>query len=174
MGLLTAPTHMQVPNLLFLFGLAGAGKTFCGTLLAERLGYYCYDLDADCTPAMREAIAQGLPFSDAMRDEFFAIVCERIAELHVKHPRMIVMQAAYKQRHRDLVKGHFPELEMVWIDAPDELICDRLQARGDAVNADYATTIRSNFEAPSAGKRLINDVTDSNEILESFTGLFTA
>ena len=172
MGLVTPPPHTQVPNLLFLFGLAGAGKTFCGKVLAERLGYYCYDLDVNCTPAMREAIAQKRPFTDAMRDEFFAIVCERIAELHAIHPRMMVMQAAYKQRHRDLVTGRFPELEMVWIDAPDELICQRLQSRGDAVNADYATTIRSNFEAPTSGKRLVNDLVDANQIWERFQSLF--
>lgn len=173
MGLVTPPAHTKVPNLLFLFGLAGAGKTFCGTLLSERLGYHCYDLDVDCTPAMREAIAQRRPFTDAMRDEFFAIVCERIASLRAQHPQLIVMQAAYKQRHRDLVKGRFPELEMVWIDAPDELICERLQARGDAVNADYASTIRSNFEAPVTGKRLVNDVHDSSQIWERFSALFS-
>lgn len=174
MGLVSPPPNTQVPDLLFLFGLAGAGKTFCGNLLAERLGYYCYDLDVDCTPAMRQAIAERRPFTDGMRDEFFAIVCKRIEELREKHLRIIVMQAAYKKRHRDLVTRQFPGLEMVWIDAPDALICQRLQARGDAVNADYATTIRSNFEAPSAGRRLVNDVADSHQIWERFQALFDA
>jgi gluconate kinase len=174
MGLGSTPSHSQVPDLLFLFGLAGAGKTFCGTLLAERLGYYCYDLDVDCTPAMRQAIVERRPFTDAMRDEFFAIVCERVRELQAKYSKIIVMQAAYKQRHRDLVTGQFPALEMIWIDAPDALICERLEARGDAVNADYATTIRSNFEAPSVGRRLVNDVVDPNEIWARFQALFGA
>ena len=58
----------KTPDYVFLFGLAGAGKTYCGRLIAEELGYFSYDLDVDCTPQMRAAIAEGRPFTDQMRD----------------------------------------------------------------------------------------------------------
>ncbi len=93
------PSSYSLPNILFLFGLSGAGKTFCGHLLSDRLGYFCYDLDRDCTPAMQEAIALGRPFTEEMRDEFFKIVCRRIEELKGEHSKLVVMQAAYKERH---------------------------------------------------------------------------
>lgn len=164
----------NLPTLLFFFGLAGAGKTFCGNLISERLGYYCYDLDVDCTPSMREAIATGTPFTDTMRDEFFGIVSHRIGELKKKHSKVLVMQAAYKERHRALVAAEHPGLALVWVDAPDELITRRLQARGDAVSAEYATKIRANFQPPSEGPRLVNDVADPEQVLQRFVELFEA
>jgi gluconokinase len=163
----------KVPRIVFLFGLAGAGKTFCGRLIAERLGYFCYDLDADSTPKMKQAIAEGRPFTDEMRDEFFAIVCQRIEALRKEHPKIIVMQAAYKERHRVLVSSLSDEMEMVWVDAPDALIVERLLGRGDAVSAEYADRIRANFEPPKGQcKRLLNDVSDGDLLWERFSKLF--
>ena len=162
----------QLPELIFFFGLAGAGKTYCGKLLSAHFGYHCYDLDADCTSEMREAIAEGRPFTEELRDHFFAIVTQRIGELRLTHSKLLVMQAAYKERHRAMVVSHHPGLRMVWVDAPDELISHRLQSRGDSVSAKYASRIRANFEAPVGGLRLLNDVADSDELLTRFKGLF--
>lgn len=161
-----------IPEIVFLFGLAGAGKTYCGKILAERLGYFCYDLDRDITPEMRGAIAERQPFSEKMRDDFFAVVCRRIRELRREHPRVIFMQAAYKERHRELVSSEGEGIQMVWVDAPDELIFQRLNDRGDQVSAEYASHIRANFEAPKAGKRLLNDVSDGDILWERFQALF--
>jgi gluconokinase len=167
------PTSQDnLPQILFFFGLAGAGKTYCGNLISARLGYHCYDLDADCTPGMRQAIAEGAPFTDEMRDEFFAIVSQRIGELKALYPKLLVMQAAYKERHRDLVEAQHPGLRLVWVDAPDELIARRLHARGDAVSAQYATRIRANFQTPTSGPRLVNDVADAEQVLARFLELF--
>ena len=164
----------NLPPLLFFFGLAGSGKTFCGNLISARLGYHCYDLDADCTPAMRAAISEGQPFTDEMRDEFFTIVSGRIRELRETHQKVLVMQAAYKERHRAFVASEHPGVALVWVDAPDELITQRLQARGDAVSAEYATKIRANFQPPSVGPRLVNDVADPEQVLARFIELFSA
>ena len=173
MGSLAPTSRDTIPSLLFFFGLAGAGKTFCGNLISARLGYYCYDLDTDCTPAMRAAIADGKPFTDSIRDDFFEIVSRRIRDLRDRHPKVLVMQAAYKERHRAYVASEHPGLALVWVDAPDELITQRLQARGDAVSAEYATKIRANFQPPSGGARLINDVADPDQVLARFTELFS-
>jgi gluconate kinase len=164
----------NLPSLLFFFGLAGAGKTFCGNLISARLGYHCYDLDADCTPAMRSAITEGRPFTDVMRDEFFTIVNDRIKKLKETYPKVLVMQAAYKERHRAFVASEHPGLALVWVDAPDELITQRLQARGDTVSEQYATKIRANFQPPSEGPRLVNDVADPEQVLGRFVELFSA
>lgn len=169
----TPPTSQDnLPDVLFFFGLAGAGKTFCGKLISERMGYFCYDLDVDCTPEMRAAIEEGRPFTEQMRDDFFLIVCERIGQLKAQYPRLIVMQAAYKGKHRAQVAAQHPGTHMVWVDAPDQLIMRRLQARGDAVSAQYASRIRANFEAPSCGPRLVNDVSDPEQIVARFQALF--
>ena len=109
-----------------------------------------------------------------MRDEFFTIVSNRIRELKENYPKVLVMQAAYKERHRAFVASQHSGLALVWVDAPDELITQRLQARGDTVSAEYATKIRANFQPPSFGPRLVNDVADPEQVLARFVELFSA
>jgi gluconokinase len=123
---------------------------------------------------MRAAITEGRPFTDVMRDEFFTIVNDRIKKLKEAYPKVLVMQAAYKERHRAFVASEHPGLALVWVDAPDELITQRLQARGDTVSEQYATKIRANFQPPSEGPRLVNDVADPEQVLARFVELFSA
>ncbi len=163
------------PHCLFLFGLAGAGKTYLGRLIAERFGYTAYDLDSDLTPEMREAIAAKLPYTEEMRDEFFDVVIRRIAELKVLHPRLVLMQAAYKERHRIKVRQAYPEIQFVWVDAPLEIIQQRLTARRDAISPEYALSIMANFEPPcDLSMRLVNDLSAHDDLARRFEELLRA
>jgi len=159
---------LELPSLIFLFGLAGAGKNFCADAVAEALGYKIYDLDIDLTPAMRTAITEQRPFTDQMRDEFFEEVCTILSALKRKHPKLIVTQGAYKERHRALVSLEHPEVNFIWIDAPTEIILQRLTARGDTVSPEYATAIARNFEPPTNGLKVINDDIGKEEIVQRF------
>ncbi len=162
------------PNLVFLFGLAGVGKSYVGRVVADRFGYTAYDLDRDLTPAMREAIAAHAQFTEEMRDDFFDVVVRRITELTAVHSRMVFMQGAYKERHRVEVRQAHPELQFVWIDAPLEILRQRLTARADAISADYASKIMSNFEPPreDLSLRLVNDTSSHDELARRFEALF--
>jgi gluconate kinase len=155
-------------DLIFLFGLSGAGKSYCGKLFAERSGYYFYDLDADMTPAMQQAIREGRSFTDQIRDEFFEVVCKRIGELKLERPKIIFAQGAYKERHRDQVRAAHPGIEFIWIDAPNDVIVSRIKARGIGVSRAYADSIRAHFEAPLSGGRVVNDGTPDDALWERF------
>ena len=162
------------PEVLFLFGLSGAGKNYCGQLFAGNMGYFFYDLDLDMTPAMRAAIAEGRAFTDEIRDEFFEVVIGRIAELRASHPRLILAQGAYKERHRQRVREAHPGLEFVWIDAPDEVILARLRRRAGGVSTSYASSIRLNFEPPANGHTVHNDGVSNDTLWERFKGCYGA
>lgn len=164
-----------IPKLVFLFGLAGVGKSYVGKIVAERFGYIAYDLDSDLTPAMREAIARRVPFTEEMRDEFFDVVVRRITELSAEHSYLVLMQGAYKERHRAMVRQVHPEIQFVWIDAPIETLRQRLTARADAISPDYASSIMSHFEPPreESSLRLVNDTSSREELARRFEGLFT-
>jgi len=164
----------HLPKLVFLFGLAGAGKNFCADAIAEALGYEVYDLDKELTPRMKAAIAAKRPFTDDMRDEFFAVVNRTMGELKAKHPWLIVTQGAYKIRHRDHILREHPDVTFVWIDAPKHIIMERLTSRGDSVSPEYASTIAKNFEPVPDGYRLLNDAIDKQTIVERFYELFEA
>lgn len=161
------------PPYTFLFGVAGVGKTYGGEAISQQLGIASYDLDQDMTHAMRCAIAEGRPFTDEIRDEFFAVVCQRISEVKARHPRCVFMQGAYRQKHRELVTAQHPDLVFVLVDAPEELILKRLHGRGNKVSREYAATLRSSFEAPPQDTPVLrNDTCTRGELVERFKGIF--
>jgi gluconokinase len=162
----------SAPDVLFLFGLAGAGKNFVGDLLGARSERYVYHADVDITPAMREAIRTKQAFTDPIRDEFFQVLAGRIRQLKAKYGHLIVTQAAYKQKHRDFIVQMIPGLQFVHIIANDANILARLSSRGDLITPEYALLMRTHFEnPPSTWPRLLNDGT-AEDILRQAAALY--
>jgi gluconate kinase len=136
-------------KILFLFGLAGSGKSYLANLIAQRFGYFNYEGDDDLTPSMKEAIRLGNSFNDQMRLEFFQVVAARILELSKVHRKIVVSQGLYKNLHRKYLLASIPNLQFVWVRASDDVILKRIRSRGDAgIGEDYVKAIRANFEEP--------------------------
>lgn len=161
-----------LPPVVFLFGLAGAGKSYCGVLLAERLGYACCELDEHLTPAMQQAISEKRSFTEEMRDDFFTVVQDVIAQRLSTGMPTIFIQAAYKERHRQMLKAAHPTLEFVCVSAPDNVIEQRLKGRSNGVGVEYAATIARNFEAGSTDRVLLNDGASDDALVQRFVRLF--
>lgn len=164
------PSGSRTPEVIFIYGLAGSGKTFTGTLLAEVFGYHAHDLDQDWTPAIRNAVTTNMPFTDEMRDEYFSVICRRIGELQALHPRLIVMQGAYKRRHREMVKNAHPSIIFLEVRATDENRIARLQKRGDKITPEYAAVLAKNFEESSKDAVIYNNGAEK-EVVEQFLAL---
>jgi gluconokinase len=160
------------PHLLFFMGLAGAGKTFTGRLIAEKLGYYSYDLDQDLIPEMRDAIATRTPFTNQMRGKYFDTVSKRISVLKSQHSNLIVMQAAYKEENRRRVSLDHPELTFVHVTAPEAMIVSRLRKRGDTISPDYALNMAQGFEYPHNAPELLNDTEDTLLLVQRFKDIW--
>jgi len=146
-----------LPPYIFLYGVAGVGKSFCAELLAQRLGYLSYDLDQHVTPAMQAAAREGRSFTDEIRDEFFAIVAEKMKGVMAGAPRVVFHQGAYKERHRSFLKGLFPGIRFVEVTAPIEAVSERLSQRGNWVSLEFAAVLLKNFEASQADPKVLND-----------------
>ncbi len=90
--------------LIYLFGLPAAGKNYVGEVLAEEFGYTFYDGDLDLTPEMRDAVREGRPFTEVMRDRFYAVLVGRLAALRPAHPDLAFLpghfQGAPPRTHR--------------------------------------------------------------------------
>ena len=161
-----------LPHLILFFGVAGVGKSFAGREIGLRSGYYHYELDQDLTAAMLKAISNQEPFTDAMRDEFFEVVQRRIQEVSVQYPKSIFTQGAYREKHRALLRERISGLECVWVQAPSDVVIERLRKRGESVSVDYAALIERNFEAPTTGKILLNDRCSGDELHRRFLRLY--
>lgn len=134
--------------LIYLFGLPAAGKNYAGRVLAEAFGYTFYDGDQDLTQEMRDAVRDERPFTDDMRDRFYAVLIDRIAALRADHPNLAFCQATFKERHRLQMIDAFPDVVFVLVEAEPDVRLSRLARGGNPVTVDYARRIDGFFERP--------------------------
>lgn len=153
------------PPTLFLFGLAGSGKSFVGNLIAERAGWHVYHADDDLTDEMKLALAEHRPFTGPMRDRFFALIVDKILQLQLQHPRLVITQAVYKQQHRDYLLARIPDMELVCVNAEDATILRRINRRSDGISIASAAALRADFEAPVADCRIVVNDSDASAIV---------
>ncbi|CAA0120920.1 Gluconokinase [BD1-7 clade bacterium] len=163
----------NAPSSIFLFGLSGSGKSYVGNLISQLAGWHVYHADDDLTDAMLDALEQRKPFTSQMRDDYFDIVIRRINELHSVYDRLVITQAVYKQKHRQLLVDNCGDLEMVCVDANDTIIAERLLRRGNGCRAESAAVLRKDFESPNREyKMLVNDGNDE-KIIRQLNSLYT-
>jgi gluconate kinase len=153
------------PPTLFLFGLAGSGKSFVGNLIAERAGWHVYHADDDLTDEMLLALAEQRPFTGPMRDRFFALIVDKIRQLQQQHAHLVVTQAVYKQQHRDYLLAHIPAIELVCVSADDATILQRINRRSDGITVASAAALRADFEEPAADCKIVVNDSDAAAIV---------
>ncbi len=134
--------------LLYLFGLPAAGKNYVGQVLADEFGYTFYDGDIDLTEELRDAVREERPFTDTMRDRFYAVLVTRIAALRRECADLAFCQATFKERHRALVAEAFPDVVFVLVEAAEAVRLARLAVGDNPVTVDYARQIAAFFEPP--------------------------
>jgi gluconokinase len=164
----------EKPNYFFFYGLTGVGKSYCGKAIARMLNAHFYDLDRDITDSMRAAIAAEQPFAEEVRDEFFEVVCQRIAAVKAEHPRCVFAQGAYRKKHRELVQRNHPDVLFVMVDAPERIVRERVRGRARGVSPNYAEILKASFEsAPLGGLVLMNDGCSDSELERRFYELIS-
>jgi len=110
-------------------GVAGAGKSTVGALLAAELGWTFYDGD-DLHPAANvRKMASGRPLDDADRWPWL----RRIAGVIARHARRgepaVVACSALKRAYRDVLAAAAPGVRIVYLKGSHELIAERLRGR---------------------------------------------
>jgi gluconokinase len=153
------------PQILFLFGLSGSGKSYVGELIAELASWHVYHADQDITQAMKLALAEQRPFTPKMRDEYFLLVAERMLTLRQRHKRIVVTQAVYKQKHRDQLMKQVPDMEMICIEASDQQIFQWLNCRDQGISGASAAALRMDFEPALKGTKIIHNQGDRAQII---------
>jgi gluconokinase len=136
------------PATLFFYGVAGSGKSFVANLVGDLAGWYVYEADDDISDAMKLALAEQRPFTDAMRDEFFTRISLKIIDLQKQHPKLAISQAVYKKKHRDFLQSQIPNMEMVCVIASDKCIFNRINRRNKGISHASAQALRADFESP--------------------------
>ena len=110
-------------------GVAGAGKTLVGTLLAGALGVAFLEGD-DLHPADNvRRMAQGIPLTDDDRRGWLAAIAARIAEVRRTDTGLVVACSALKGAYRDVLRRADPDIRFVHLTGDPALIAKRLSQR---------------------------------------------
>ena len=156
---------------LYLFGLPAAGKNYVGEVLAEAFGYTFYDGDLDLTDELRDAVREGRPFTDPMRDRLYAALVERIAALRRDNADLAFCQATFKERHRAQMADAFPDVVFVLVEADEAVRLARLARGGNPVTVDYAQRIAAFFEPPQHPHFVIHNDGGREEVVAQLRSL---
>lgn len=154
--------------LIILFGLPGAGKSYLARFLEEHHGFYFLEGDNYLTQEIKECIATKTGFTQAMRDTFTEILVDKIRSIKeiTNHEMNIVLsQALFKEKNREMIRAAFPEAVFFQIKAADNILLSRLSQRGGEVSVDYATQIRHQLELDEKDYIAIDNTADGSMAL---------
>jgi len=114
---------------LVLTGTAGAGKTSVMLELGGRLGWPALEGDALHPPGNVAKMAAGEPLSDSDRAPWLEAIAGWIGERERQRESSIVACSALKRAYRDVLRRGHPSVWFVRLDAPAEVLADRIANR---------------------------------------------
>jgi gluconokinase len=115
--------------LLVVMGVSGSGKSTVAALLASRTGCALAEGD-DFHPSLSIArMAAGLPLDDTLRAPWLASIASWLAERATRGECAVVSCSALTRAYRDVLRGAGPDVRMVHLAGPQELVAQRLATR---------------------------------------------
>jgi shikimate kinase len=126
---------------LFLIGLRGTGKTSVGRVLAQRLGWPCFDADEEVEARAGKSIAA--IFADDGEPAFRDVEADVVADLAARGSAVIALGggAVMRPENRAAIAQSG---QVAWLTARPETLWSRIQA-------DRATAARRPDLTPSGG-----------------------
>lgn len=144
--------------LIVLFGYPGTGKTYVGKIFEKYFDFYFYEGDFDLTPKMHQFVKEKKVFTDAMRDEFFELLIDKISSLSTEHKKLVIAQTFIKEKYRLKLLAKIPETKFILIETNKLIREKRLGLRKDyPLNSEYAQKMVANFELPKIKYLTINN-----------------
>src|ERR1035437_4659182 len=151
-------------QIVVLFGLPGAGKSFVGKVLQEYFGYHHYDGDISMSDQMLKAISTQDVITDLMRDSFFQKIIENTMSLKNKHQKIVVSQTFIKEKYRNLFLKEFSEAKFMLVQTFPSIRETRLlQRKNFPLDLEYSRKMCLNFDTPNIIHSVVNNDSDGEE-----------
>jgi carbohydrate kinase (thermoresistant glucokinase family) len=112
-------------------GVSGVGKSTVGKLLAERLGWPFRDADSFHPPANIAKMSAGTPLDDEDRKPWLAAIAAWLDERRAGSGHGVVTCSALKRTYRDVLLAGRPDVRLIFLHGPRDLIDARMAARKD-------------------------------------------
>jgi gluconokinase len=135
--------------IIVIMGVAGAGKSTVGQLLARELHSEFLDGDSLHSPENIAKMTQGIPLTDADRAPWLAAIHRRILESFQGGEGLVVACSALKRRYRDALDRGVA-ITLVYLKVGEELIRERLEQRKHHfMNAQMLASQFADLEEPA-------------------------
>jgi gluconokinase len=114
---------------IVVMGVAGAGKTSVGRLLAQRLGCSFIEGDEHHPPENVARMSRGRPLGDTDRWPWLDALGRALEAERVAGRDCVLACSALKRSYRERLRGDAADLFFVHLDAPYEELAERLRQR---------------------------------------------
>ncbi len=118
-----------VPSVLVIMGVAGAGKTTIGSMLAESLGWEFADADSFHPPANVAKMATGTPLDDADREPWLDALRACILGWTSTGNQGVLACSALKHAYREVLRVENGNVAFIYLHAEYEVLKSRLSTR---------------------------------------------
>ena len=146
----------QMPAVVVVMGVSGAGKTTIGRLLAERLGWEFADGDEFHPRANVKKMRSGIPLTDEDRLPWLQAIAQWVDEMRQQGNRAVTASSVLKRSYRDIVIGARPDVRLVFLEGSPTLIAERVAARrGHFMPANLLDSQFATLEPPSPEENAI-------------------
>lgn len=151
--------------IVLVMGVAGAGKTTVGNLLARELGWTFADADSYHSPENVKKMASGIPLTDDDRKDWLARLRELIQSWEASGENAVLACSALKDAYRrKLVISS--NVKLVFLRGEFGLIRERMMLRpGHYMNPDLLHSQFETLEEPSVAEAVVADVSAPPEEL---------
>jgi gluconokinase len=136
------------PAVLVVMGVAGAGKTTVGRLLAERLDRRFLDADDFHTDASRTKLREGRALGDDEREPWLRALNDALHEAVGRGEAVVLACSALAERHRRALTEGLASTAFVYLRCTPELAKDRLSRRTHFFNPILADSQFAVLEEP--------------------------
>jgi len=108
-------------------GVSGSGKSTVGALLAQALQATFLEGDSFHPPANVARMAAGIALTDADREGWLQTLAQQLKQ-HAAHG-VVLSCSALKRSYRDVLRAGAPDLALVVLTGPAELLGQRIGGR---------------------------------------------
>ncbi|MDQ4009321.1 MAG: gluconokinase [Actinomycetota bacterium] len=117
------------PMQFVVMGVSGSGKSTVASLLASRTGCALAEGDDFHSSSSIARMAAGRPLDDSLRVPWLAAIASWLAERAAHGECAVVSCSALTRAYRNVLRGAGPDVRMVHLAGPRELVAQRLAAR---------------------------------------------
>lgn len=114
-----------------LMGVAGAGKTVVGRRLAQQLDWAFLDADDFHTAANIAKMRSGVALNDADRLPWLQAIHGSLQDAVRRGLNVVVACSALRDHYRQVLFDGVPDVRLVYLEAPREVLRQRLESRSD-------------------------------------------